>query len=114
MTKQDKDEIKEIIHDYITGVIALQNAKYDLIDFKLDSIKEQTTKTNGRVTKLEDEISANDVNMVDSPVAKRIRALEDNQSNIRALKKWIIGSITVVGILMTIFWAIYDIFFRNT
>lgn len=54
MNKQDRDEIKEILHDYISGVIAKQEAKEDIISFKLDRIEIQTTKTNGRVTCLEE------------------------------------------------------------
>ena len=48
MTANDKAELKEMINDVVSG-------RFDLIEYKLQEIKEQTTKTNGRVNKLESE-----------------------------------------------------------
>ena len=54
MSRDDKEEIKEILHNYVAGVIARQDTKFDIIDAKLDLIKEQTTKHNGRMLKIEE------------------------------------------------------------
>ena len=51
MTKLDKDEIKEMLNDVIT-------LHTEPIKLELSHIKEQTTKTNGRVNKLEEKTEA--------------------------------------------------------
>ena len=102
MTKEDKDEIKEILHDYVKGIVAQQDAKFDIIDFKLDAIKEQTTKTNGRVTKLEDKES---LHIKDCPIRPKVEALE-KESNVRfGIKHFII---TGIAIIATVIGAVYS------
>ncbi len=106
MTHEDKQELKEILHNYIEGVIAQQDAKFDIIDYKLDAIKEQTTKTNGRVTKLEE---SNMSHIINCPVAPKVRALEDNQLTNKAIKKWVAASIGITGIVVSIGFALFKI-----
>lgn len=47
------EEVKEHLDDKITAVETHVNTRLDAQDKTLGEIKEQTTKTNGRVTKLE-------------------------------------------------------------
>ena len=45
---------KELIEEKFRGVYLHQQAGFDLLNQKLDLVLEQTKKTNGRVTKLEE------------------------------------------------------------
>lgn len=102
MTKEDKDGIKEILHDYIKGIVAQQDAKFDIIDFKLDAIKEQTTKTNGRVTKLEEKEV---LHIKECPMRPKVEALE-KESNVRfGIKHFVI---TGIAIIATVIGAVYS------
>lgn len=50
-------EQKELIETKFDGVHALIQSNFDVMNIELRYIKEQVTKTNGRVTKLEEESS---------------------------------------------------------
>jgi hypothetical protein len=103
MTKADKEEIKEILHDYVSGVMARVDSKFEIIDIKLDEIKEQTTKHNGRMSILEFKEARH---TIDCPNVDKIRALEDHTLTTKSIKNWIVGSVSIVGILMSILFII--------
>ena len=107
MTREDKEELKELLHDYIKGVIAREDAKFDIIDFKLDSIKEQTTRTNGRVTRLEEKESNHILNC---PIAPKVRVLEDQQLSTRSVKVWLFTAVSITGVVVTIIFAVFKMF----
>lgn len=96
MTTADKTEIKEILSDHIGIVVTRQEGNMDMINFKLDSIQEQTSRTNGRVTKLE----------------LNVRDLQDENLRVLSVKKWMYSSITVMSIVVGILWIYFQ--FYNT
>jgi hypothetical protein len=113
MTKSDKQEMKEILHDYMVGVLATQQANHDIMKFQLDSIQQnvsdikvQTTKTNGRVNELEKENISHKANC---PYAEKIRTLEDSQLSISAVKKWTIKTIAITASATGIIWIALQI-----
>jgi len=108
MNAQDKIEIKEILHDYVSGVMARVDSKFEIIDIKLDNIYDQTKKTNGRVTVLEDKENNR---MSTCPNVSKIRVLEDNALQTKSVKKWIVGTVSIFGILMSIVFILYKLFF---
>lgn len=114
MSREDKEEIKEILHDYVTGVIARQDAKFDIIDMKLDLIKEQTTKHNSRMTKVEAKVY--DLEILDKthesrcPNTAKIRVLEDNSLTTKSIKKWITQSIVTTSIIISVVFTILNYF----
>jgi len=97
MTVEDKSEIKELLHDYISGVMARQDSKFEIIQFKLDYIKEQTTRTNGRVTKIEDTISDLEKHPASCILASKVRIIEDALLSQTSIKRWIAASIALTG-----------------
>ena len=103
MTVKDKSEMKEILHDYVAGVIAQQDAKYTIIDSKLNDIKLQTSDIVKRVSELE----VKEVNhVVNCSIAPKVRVLEDNQLSIKSVKRWVIGTVGVTGTVMSIIWIV--------
>jgi hypothetical protein len=88
MTKQDKEEMKEILHDYMAGIIAKNDAKFEIIDMKLDNIVAQTTRTNGRVTKLEEHPQT-------CAMKDKVRMIEDKLLEQKSVNSWLIKSVGV-------------------
>jgi hypothetical protein len=107
MTKADKDEIKGILHDYVSGVMARVDSKFEIIDLKLDRIEAQTTKHNGRMTVLEMKEARH---TIECPNVGKIRDLEDHVLTTKHLKKWVVGGVSIIGILMSIFFILMKIF----
>ena len=108
LEKEDKDEIREMLQDCMTGWHARTEAKFDVIDVKLDNIIQQTTKTNGRVTKLEDD-NHNFKNHIEntSDLTSKVRVIEDKLLTQQTVKKFMFVMFTsgvalgglVVGII---------------
>lgn len=109
MTREDKEEIKEILHDYVSGVIARQDAKYDIINTKLDLIKEQTTKHNGRMSKIEDRQNKHEV-LTSLITEDRVRVIEDRLLTTDSIKKWIAQSVATTSIIISIVFSILNYF----
>ena len=109
MSRDDKEEIKEILRDYVAGIIARQDAKFDIIDNKLDLIKEQTTKHNGRMSKIEDRQNKHE--MLTSLITEdRIRVIEDRLLTTDGIKKWIAQSVATTSIIISIVFSILNYF----
>lgn len=107
LTRSDKDDIQQM-HDmtinHIKEILTLttNNLKSDLI-----AIKEQTTKTNGRVTALEKNLPHTSENC---PYSSTIKELRDRSVEIRGESKWkerfktiLIVVISCVSTLVTVF-----------
>lgn len=58
MTAQDRAEIRQMLSDVLLGHSEEMKGRFNVIHANLIQIKEQTTKTNGRVNALEDEVEA--------------------------------------------------------
>lgn len=109
MTKEDKDEIREIMESYIATVTAQNDSKFDMINLKLDLIKEQTTKTNGRVNKLEEKEQNHITNC---PNINKIRTLEDNQLTVKAIRKWVLVAMGVTATVISMVGGIIAIILK--
>jgi hypothetical protein len=110
LTKVDKDEIREMLQDCMAGGHARTEAKFEIIELKLNHILEQTTKTNGRVALLEnDNHDFKHHVAVTHDYDNKIRSLEDNQLSNSSVKKWIAASVALTGTVMGIIFAIYKI-----
>lgn len=64
MTQNDRVEIRQMLTDILSGHTEEMKGRYNVIHANLVQIKEQNTKTNGRVNSLEtevDKLKANDI-----------------------------------------------------
>ena len=57
MKQKNRKELREILNDVLKGHTAEVNGKFEVIKTELSIIKEQTTKTNGRVNDLDGEVN---------------------------------------------------------
>ena len=107
MTAQEKKEMKELFQDMLEVVNTKHNAEYEMINYKLDQITAQVLKTNGRVTKLEEKEL---VHISTCPLNDKVRVLEDNQLTNKSVKNWVVGSITITSIVVTVLMAALKLF----
>jgi hypothetical protein len=110
LTQNDKQEIREMLQDCMAGSHARTESKFEIIEVKLNHILEQTTKTNGRVTKLEED-NHDFKNHVKNThdYDNKIRVLEDHQLSTKVIKKWVVGSVAVTGTVMSIIFIIFKL-----
>lgn len=110
MEPQDRAEIRQMLTDILSGYTEEMKGRYNVIHANLVQIKEQTTKTNGRVTKIEDEID--DLKLSESkhfnscPHISRIEDLENSETSRKAIYKFIGGmwlaTVALSGIVIAI------------
>ena len=117
MLPEDKHEIKEMLHDILIGYQAKNESLFDIINYKLDAIEIQTTKTNGKVLKLEDKVQALQLNenqhIINCPQQKKIEKINEDLLEYKMLIKYpkamVIGA--VIFALVVIIIAFKDIIF---
>jgi len=118
MTQEDKLEIKEIIKDVHSGVNARIEAKYDVIDIKLDNLNAHLTRQNSKIFKHEktinealEERARNRQEQKDyfkdfEENTKKIRTLEDQNLSNASVKKFLGimfgGGIALGGLVVAI------------
>lgn len=113
MTDKEETGIREILTTMITSIHAEKDSKYDLIDYKLVTILEQTTKHNQRMEKVEDrvdKIEKNEISHVSNcPQTEKIRTLEDTALSTKSIKRWIAGSVGITGCLIIIARVVFNL-----
>ena len=113
MSPEEETKIGGLISNAMKVKDAEHEANYKLIDFKLGTILEQTTKHNERMTKVEercDNIEKNEIaHIIECPQVEKVRALEDTALSQKSIKKWIVGSVGITGGMMGILWIIFQI-----
>jgi hypothetical protein len=111
MTTTDRAEIRQMLTDILSGHTEEMKGRFNVIHTNLIQIKEQTTKTNGRVTSLENEMETVKreelLHVVNCPVIGRVKSLEEKELSRKAVVKFLllIGGISggiaglIVGVL---------------
>lgn len=114
MTRDDHTQIKELFQTGIDHINAIQDLKMKLIEQKLDSIIDQTTKTNGTVRRHSEQLA--DIengkwhSIVTCPQSKVVNEVRDSMITSKAIKRLIISSITITGIVVAIVIGLIDTF----
>ena len=120
MTQEELNQIKEILKAHLTANNARIESQFDLIDLKLDSINEHLSRQNGRLGKAElaisefvTKIAVDDTEkknrLSTCPQSNRITKIETELITKKEIKKYIVGGIGVIGILLTIFVTIINL-----
>jgi hypothetical protein len=104
MTAEDKREIREMIVDCMTGIHARTEAKFDIIDNKLDGINNHLEKLNGKVVHHEKQL--NDQLLIDArrpstcPYRDDIETTKKDMEFKKKLNKWLISGLVVMNIVL--------------
>ena len=113
MTTEERQEVKEMLHDILAGHSAKIESTYSIIDVKLNNIQEQTSKTNGRVTKLEDAVKTLQINdnnhIINCPQAPKLQKLQQDVDSVKNVKNFLIGSVAFIGVVVGIIYSIIKI-----
>lgn len=98
-------------------LIELIKSQNQMIINRLDKIENQTTKTNGRVNKL--ELSVNDLQNIDNqhkmqcPHNQRFEALENYVNKNKNIKKFILATISLTGVMLGIIYSVIQILSKS-
>jgi len=127
MNKQARDEVREMLHDILSGYQALNISNADVINNSLVKIENHLSKINGTVAEHTRIIISNlphtiahcpqveDIeelkkNMVSS---KDFNELRDNMTTTKAIKRFIYTSIAATGTFFSILFILYKIFIEK-
>ena len=126
MEKKDRDEMRELMQDILATHTAITDGKFNHIANELSAIKEKTTKTNGRINKMEQEtipainerfqkIAFDKINHVlECPQAKRVKSLEDEQLSRKTLRNFFVVTIASAAGIVTIILGLFKLFSGTT
>lgn len=132
LTVEDRNEIRSIVSDGMSGIHAITIAQNDKINIKLDGLALRMDMINGRIGKNEDKIEGHD-NVINQALQERlanrqkqemmfaklpeleiaVRKLQDEQLSTASIKKWIVGSVAIIGTLLGILWVSINIYLKT-
>ena len=113
MTQKDRGEVREMIHDVLSGWEANTVAREEITNMALIRIDKHLEKLNGTVERHENTITANlPHNISHCPQAETIQVLKANMISEKAVKKTIYTSVVILGTLIGIIWGIFEIFIK--
>lgn len=106
---EKNEDYRKYIEEKFRGFTKLMDANFNNVLDKLDSIEEQTKKTNGRVTKLEQEveqIKLDDINhIIKCPLNNEVKQIKDDLLEYKFMKKYpklsLIG-LAFIGVIMIV------------
>ena len=109
MTKQEKEDIRELLGDVIATHTAEINGKFLVIDEKLNSITAQTTKTNGKVLRLEEKVQTLEKmdleHVINCPIAERVSTLENENLGAKSIRIFLWKVVAIAGTIGGIVFA---------
>jgi len=98
MTKEEK----ELFNEKFAGLHSLINARFENVEDRLERIENQTTKTNGRVTSLEEKELTH---IITCPNVPKIEKLNEELAEYKMIKKYPKLGIAVIAGAVLIFIA---------
>lgn len=112
MSKDDKEKVRQMMQDILSGHTHEVIGRFNVIHANLVQIKEQTTKTNGKVSKLETDVKTlyeNDIkHALNCPFASRVEELEKSEISRKSVLKFVGVTIVATGTIVGIVTAILD------
>lgn len=112
------DELRDMMESVVEKYHKFTSDPLKIINYKLDSIEEQTTKTNGRLTKVEEKVHGLEISdatrIQNCPQAKKIDELIESSISVRTIKNMVIRGIVIAGIFFTILFSILRVFFDGS
>jgi len=94
MTKDDKDEIRQMLNDVMNSHVNEINGRFNILHHTLLGIKEQVTIANGRTRKLEDAVidlrEKEITHVISCPNNPRIQNLENAEISRKSVFKFVV------------------------
>ena len=121
MDNEQRKEIREMVQDIVGVQYAEIIGRLNVLNGHIATINGTTTrtekhaeKTNGRVTKLEDEVESlqkiNMVHLVNCPNTLKIAELEKENLKQHSIKTFLFKSLGVTGIIVSVAVGLYELF----
>jgi len=120
LSQADRNEIKDLLLSCVSGTHARTEAKFEIIDTKLDTINAHLTKMNGKVSRHEDQINEAlteraqnrehqknfEKEMTSIPnrlehIETRLDHMEDTILENKVTKKFVLKALSVSGIIIS-------------
>lgn len=114
MNKADRQETQEMLQMIIAGYVARSESQYDVIEAKLDGIKEQTTMTNGGLKQAKKDIIELRLEIAEHPCKydERIEEVYVSMSNMTSVRKFINRALVVVSTIVATTYVGIQIFLK--
>lgn len=108
MNHEDRNEVREMLKDILSGNLQKIEGQYRVIQSQLSSIEIQTTKTNGRVSILENKVEQVEKDILTHPIkctqVKEISDIKKDLEEYRFFKKYPKVFIGIVLISALVAW----------
>lgn len=101
MTTEERAEVRQMLTDVLRGHHEEMKGRLNVIQANLLRVEAQTTKTNGRVTIVEDKIEILEKeeikHSVNCPNESRIKTLEEAEISRKAIIRFVVGGSALAG-----------------
>lgn len=113
MTKTDRAEVREMLHDILAGHQAKYESAINITNASLRDINTHLIKINGKVNEHDLIIIKNlPHTMTNCVQSETIREIKDNMISAMAVRKAIYKGIILTGTVVTIIYAIFEILIK--
>lgn len=109
----DKEEIRHLIDGVLQKYTDIIDLKFKLVHSELVHIREQTTKTNSRTNKLEEEVKLVDKHINEHarvcPAMKEITMIEKKVEQIVSVRRFVLQSLAIMASAAVVVTAVFHI-----
>jgi hypothetical protein len=117
MQIEERNEVREMLHEILSGYQALNESQYTVMDVKLDGINKRLDVLNGKTQKTVDRVEtlekAEIVHYTACPHAPkindRIRQIEDNQLTTKSIRNWVLSTVAITSTIIGVIWVSYQL-----
>ncbi len=106
-------EVEVLINQVINKCNSKSSSAYEVINYKLDSIEAQTTRTNGRLTDVEKKVQNIEIDkasrLASCPQSEIIKQIHETTISTNEMRRIIIRGITLAGVFFAILFALLRI-----